>query len=80
MAKKQFVVVSERVDSPSLEAVRRRVERRGFAVRTEIAGIGTLIGSADESRLEELKGVEGVISVSEEREVGLPPRGSKGPV
>ena len=77
MARRQFTVVS--ANPKQFGALRRNMERRGFRVETAMESIGTLIGSIDESRVNDLKDLEGVASVEVEHTVRVPPPGSVGP-
>ena len=77
MARKQFTVVS--ASPKKLGALRRNVERCGFSVEMAMESIGMLIGSVDESRVNDLKDLEGVASVQEEHTVRVPLPGSTGP-
>ena len=79
MARKHFVVVSKRTGPRELNAVRRSMEKVGFRVETAMERIGTLIGSVDESRVNDLRGIEGVASVEEELSARVPPPGAAGP-
>lgn len=77
MARKQVVLVAE--STVELGAVANAARERGFEIEHVIEEIATLVGSAEDGELAEIRHLPGVHSVEEERAVQLPSPDGDGP-
>ena len=77
MTVRKLVLVTENAEE--LDAVSAAVRNAGFEIETAIVEISTIFGSAEESQLDVIRHVPGVVSVEEERIVELANPDGNGP-
>jgi hypothetical protein len=54
--------------------VAQAAKKAGMKVEQQLADLGVLTGSIDETKVKELRAIDGVSHVEQEREIKLPPR------
>jgi len=59
--------------------VGRALEAAGLTVETDIPEIGVIVGKADKGKIESLRRLDGVLEVTEEDDIQLPPMSDETP-
>jgi hypothetical protein len=59
-----------------LGKVAKAAKKAGMKVEQQLDALGVLTGSIDADKVDRLRGIEGVSSVEQDREVGIPTPGS----
>lgn len=75
--KKQILISIDDSYLGKMSAVIAELEGEGLEVRRSLPALGVVSGAAEEAKLPSLRGVNGVISLEEEKTTQIPPPDSQ---